>query len=386
MRRGTRGGMLRAGLLAALLLLAIPAVASAVGISLNRTPAPPQAIQRGAGTETVEFAMTYETVADRVAATFTDPSGLDRAAAGPDRRPGQPSPVNGKRQFSPGRGRPHRPLQGDGQLLLGSRPASIEASALVVFDVADSLGTLQLVKFEDVNGDGVRQAGRARRARLGRSASRTRRATPASPSTGSDGTVTIPSVPAGVWQVAEVIDPMWAAITPATGHRHGSGRRHRHLHRRQRAARADQRRGLHRHQRQRHPRRRRGRPAGRAPGPGRHAPRRHHRRGAGHALRQRRQLQLPQPPPRHLHGGDAGPGRPHRHHAAHDRRHQDHLGPGQPEQQLRPEQRGRGHRGRPAPGHRASTSPARPPPGADRRSPTPSRCATAAGSPRTTSW
>ena len=32
-----------------------------------------------------------------------------------------------------------------------------------------------------------------------------------------DGTVTIPSVPAGVWQVAEVIDPMWAAITPATG-------------------------------------------------------------------------------------------------------------------------------------------------------------------------
>ena len=41
---------MRAGLLAALLLLAIPAVASAVGISLNRTPAPPQAIQRGVGT------------------------------------------------------------------------------------------------------------------------------------------------------------------------------------------------------------------------------------------------------------------------------------------------------------------------------------------------
>jgi uncharacterized repeat protein (TIGR01451 family) len=35
--------------------------------------------------------------------------------------------------------------------------------------------------------------------------------------TQSDGTVTILSVPAGDWQVAEVVDPMWAAITPPTG-------------------------------------------------------------------------------------------------------------------------------------------------------------------------
>ena len=86
----------------------------------------------------------------------------------------------------------------------------------MVFDVADSLGTLQLVKFEDVNGDGVRQAGEPGVPgwvfRLTNPQGNTSVAV-----TGRDGTVTIPFVPAGDWQVAEVIDPMWAAITPATG-------------------------------------------------------------------------------------------------------------------------------------------------------------------------
>ncbi len=36
-------------------------------------------------------------------------------------------------------------------------------------------------------------------------------------STGADGTVTVGSVPAGVWTVTEVLDPLWAAITPVTG-------------------------------------------------------------------------------------------------------------------------------------------------------------------------
>ncbi len=35
--------------------------------------------------------------------------------------------------------------------------------------------------------------------------------------TGPDGTVTIPSVPAGVWQVTEVQEPGWVPITPVTG-------------------------------------------------------------------------------------------------------------------------------------------------------------------------
>ena len=86
----------------------------------------------------------------------------------------------------------------------------------MVFDVADSLGTLQLVKFEDVNGDGIRQAGEPGVPgwvfRLTNP-----QGNPSVAVTRSDGTVTIPNVPAGVWQVAEVVDPLWAAITQPTG-------------------------------------------------------------------------------------------------------------------------------------------------------------------------
>ncbi len=206
--------MLRVGLLAALVLLAIPAVASAVGISLNRAPAPPQAIQRGVGVEQVEFSVTYDTVADRVVTTVTDPNGLvvqqqAQSVAG------QPGPANGTRQFAPTAGAPVGRYKATVDFYSAPGPA-IEAQALVVFDVADSLGTLQLVKFEDLNGDGVRQAGEPGVPgwvfRLTNP-----QGNPSVAQTQSDGTVTIPNVPAGTWQVAEVVDPMWVAITPATG-------------------------------------------------------------------------------------------------------------------------------------------------------------------------
>ena len=75
MRRGPLGGWRGIGLLALVIALAIPAVAAAVGISLNRSPAPPQAVQRGGGTENVDFSITYQTVADSWALRFSDPSG-----------------------------------------------------------------------------------------------------------------------------------------------------------------------------------------------------------------------------------------------------------------------------------------------------------------------
>ena len=228
--------------------------------------------------------MTYETVADHVVATFTDPTGLT-AQQQAQSVAGQPSPVNGTLARS---ARPRAPPSAATRRRSTSSRVpepSIEASALVVFDVADSLGTLQLVKFEDVNGDGIRQAGEPGVPgwvfRLTNPQGNTSVAVDR-----SDGTVTIPSVPAGAWQVAEVVDPMWAAITPATGtvtvpaggtgtftagnvrpapisgvvyiDTNGNGIRD--------AGEVGR--------------------AGRAPRPGRHAPRRHHRRGAGHALRQ----------------------------------------------------------------------------------------------------
>jgi large repetitive protein len=85
-----------------------------------------------------------------------------------------------------------------------------------VFDVADQLGTLQLVKWEDTNGNGTRDPGEAGvpnwQFRLVNP-----QGNPSAAVTGADGTVTIPNVPAGTWTVTEVVDPDWAAITPITG-------------------------------------------------------------------------------------------------------------------------------------------------------------------------
>ena len=85
-----------------------------------------------------------------------------------------------------------------------------------MFDVADQLGSLQVVKFEDVNGNGIREAGEP-----GVPSWTFRLTNPQGNgsviSTGADGAVTVGNVPAGVWNIEEVVDPMWAAITPVSG-------------------------------------------------------------------------------------------------------------------------------------------------------------------------
>jgi hypothetical protein len=198
MRRGPLGGWRGIGLLALVIALAIPAVAAAVGISLNRSPAPPQAVQRGGGTENVDFSITYQTVAESWQLRFSDPSGnvLQQETQSVA---GQPSPINASRQFIPSASAP--PGRYRATVDFFSSPGSLESSALVTFDVADALGTLQLVKFEDVNGNGARDAGEP-----GVPGWSFRLTNPQGngsvASTGADGTVTIGSVPAGVWTVA----------------------------------------------------------------------------------------------------------------------------------------------------------------------------------------
>ena len=200
-------------LAAMVVALAVPAVASAVGISLNRSPAPPSAIQRGAGTETVNFSITYQTIASSWSLRFTDPLGAlvqqeSLSVAG------LPSPINVQRSFSPSASAPVGRYRATVNFF--SSPASLEASALVVFDVADQLGSLQVVKFEDVNGNGIREAGEP-----GVPSWTFRLTNPQGNgsviSTGADGAVTVGNVPAGVWNIEEVVNPMWAAITPVSG-------------------------------------------------------------------------------------------------------------------------------------------------------------------------
>jgi len=214
MRRGPLGGGWRASLLAALLaVLAVPSIASAIGISLDRSPAPPQAIQRGVGTETFNFSITYQTIADSWTMRVTDPAGIVHQQTGANVA-GQPSPINGTGQFVPSAAAPLGRYRSTVDFF--STPASLESSAFVTFDVADQLGTLQLVKYEDLNGNGNREPGEPGVPgwvfRLTNP-----QGNPSVSATGADGSATIPGVPAGTWQVAEVIDPAWAPITPAAG-------------------------------------------------------------------------------------------------------------------------------------------------------------------------
>lgn len=213
MARGPLGRWRVPTIVALVVALAAPAVASAIGISLNRAPAPPQAVQRGVGTQQVDFSITYQTVAESWQLRFSDPAGtvLQQETQNVS---GQASPINAARQFAPG---PNAVLgRYRATVNFYSTPASLESSALVTFDVADQLGTLQLIKFEDVNGNGARDAGEP-----GVPGWTFRLVNPQGngsvASTGADGTVVIGSVPAGVWNVEEVVDPAWVAITPAAG-------------------------------------------------------------------------------------------------------------------------------------------------------------------------
>jgi uncharacterized repeat protein (TIGR01451 family) len=213
MRRGPLARWRGTAILALVVALAVPAVASAIGISLDRAPAPPQAVQRGGGTQQVNFSITYQTIADSWQLRFSDPSGavLQQET---QNVAGQPSPINASRQFSPSANAV--PGRYRATVDFFSLPGSLESSALVTFDVADQLGALQLVKFEDVNGNGARDAGEP-----GVPGWTFRLTNPQGngsiASTGADGGNTITSVPAGLWNVEEVVDPAWVAITPVSG-------------------------------------------------------------------------------------------------------------------------------------------------------------------------
>src|SRR5690606_30858140 len=111
---------------------------------------------------------------------------------------GQTGTITGGATWQPTAGSPEGRYRATLDFYSFPNPAAAEASALVTFDVAHQVGTIQLVKFEDLNGNGVRDAGEP-----GVPGWTFRLVNPQGNGsvvvTGPDGTVTIPSVPAGQW-------------------------------------------------------------------------------------------------------------------------------------------------------------------------------------------
>lgn len=217
MGRGPRGAWRWLAALLMIVMGALPALAAAQGISFARSPAPPQAILQ-TGSQVLGYNVTFGTVPTRIDRSIIDPLGMVRL--GPDPialQPSTPSPFTDAFSFNPGNGAPLGRYQA--RVAFYSLPGgqiAPEVQAQVAFDVADQLGTLRLVKFEDVNGNGVRDAGEPGvpgwTFNLINPQGNTSTAV-----TGPDGTVTIPSVPAGMWQVAEMVEPGWVPVTPPIG-------------------------------------------------------------------------------------------------------------------------------------------------------------------------
>lgn len=193
-------------------MLAAPAVAAGVGISLDRTPAPPQAVKRGGGTEQLNYQVTFNTTAKTLTETITDPAGGVRQASTHDVS-GQASPISRGFTYAPSAASP-----------LGRYRAAVEffnvggfeSSGAVIFDVAADLGTLRLEKYEDLNGNGQRDAGEP--GVPGWVFNLTNpQGNPSTGTTGADGSTSLAGVPAGTWQVQEVIDSGWQPIAPPGG-------------------------------------------------------------------------------------------------------------------------------------------------------------------------
>jgi uncharacterized repeat protein (TIGR01451 family) len=200
---------------AAVLLLAIPGMAAAAGISLDRSPSPPSAIQLGQA-EQINWSITFTSVAKEVKATVTDPGGAVTTISDVPYNnviPGLGSPINNSAQYQTGAG------SRVGRYLIGLQFISdigVESTATTVFDVAASLGNLRVVKYEDLNGNGARDAGEPGLSGWAFNLVNPNGG-PSTIATDADGTHTAPNVPAGTWQVSEVLQPGWIATTPPSG-------------------------------------------------------------------------------------------------------------------------------------------------------------------------
>lgn len=213
-------GRIVAGLALAVAALAAAAPALGAGISLDRVPTPPQAVRSGTGVEVVSLAISYATTADRYELKITDPTGavpFSTTVPIGDTTAAQRSPITASVPWTPGAGA----VAGRYTISLAffSRevgPTTPESTATAVFDVASELGNLRLEKWEDLNGNGRRDPNEPGVPSWAFTLVNPQ-GNPGSAVTGADGSVTLAGVPAGTWNVAEVLQPGWLASTAPTG-------------------------------------------------------------------------------------------------------------------------------------------------------------------------
>jgi uncharacterized repeat protein (TIGR01451 family) len=204
---------------AALALLSVSGAGSALGagITLDRSPSPPQAIRLGTGVEQITFGISFTSTPVRYELRVRDQAGVVVNPVAPVDLTGKASPFTGALAFTPGAGASAGRYRAELDFFsVEGGTTTAETTATAIFDVAPDLGNLTLVKFEDLNGNGVREAGEPGvpgwRFELKNPQNNTSGAV-----TGSDGSVTFVGVPAGVWTVTEASQVGWVAITPVSG-------------------------------------------------------------------------------------------------------------------------------------------------------------------------
>jgi len=202
--------------LAAGTALALPALASGAGITLDRVPSPPQAITPGQ-TEQIQHSISFTSNPLSRLVEVRGPTGLLAQPAESTDLTSSQSPVNGTTAFTAGIGAQTGRYTISLQFFSNAAgPTSPESTATAIFDVAAALGNLQLIKFEDVNGNGRRDPADPGLPSWNFNLTNPS-GNPSSASTGTEGSVLLSSVPAGTWSVAEVPEPGWVPVTPASG-------------------------------------------------------------------------------------------------------------------------------------------------------------------------
>lgn len=206
-------GMLVAVVLALAAMFAAASGALGAGIQFDRSISPPQAVVPGSGTQVFTFNITFTSTANRYEFTVFDPNGTQVSATEVVSTPGAQSPIAGTRTWTPPAGTPAGRYQAEVRFFSST---GFEAQARVTFDVAAQLGSLRLVKFEDLNGNGSRDGGEPGVPNWTFNLTNPQ-GNPSDARTGTDGTVTIDNVPAGTWRADEVIQNGWVPVTPPGG-------------------------------------------------------------------------------------------------------------------------------------------------------------------------
>lgn len=207
--------LLVAVVLAMVAMLVATTGALGAGITLDRTISPPQAVGRGTGTQTFTFNITFTSTPDHYTFRVLDPNGVPIGSPVTQNVQGQSSPIVGTQKWSP----PSNAIPGryTAEVQFFNTNSSVfELQAAATFYVADELGTLQLVKFEDINGNGVRDPGEPGVANWGFRITNPQ-GNSDNVSTLTDGTSSTPNVPAGTWRVDEILQGGWVAVSPPGG-------------------------------------------------------------------------------------------------------------------------------------------------------------------------